>query len=30
VYTADEQNKVVSAFVVKDGVFVAVGDEQTL
>lgn len=30
VYTADEQNRVVSAFVVKDGVFVAVGDEQTL
>jgi len=30
VYTADEQNRVASAFVVKDGVFVAVGDEQTL
>jgi predicted amidohydrolase YtcJ len=30
VYTADEQNRVVAAFAVKNGVFVAVGDEQTL
>ena len=30
IYTADENSSVVSAFAVKDGVFIAVGDEQTL
>lgn len=30
IYTANENGSVVSAFAVKDGVFIAVGDEQTL